>query len=174
MKQIRDGYTGLKTLPAFPVVLVTIGENILTAAAFSFYSFEPPSVMIGIKPARYSYDLICKLKEFGINIPTIHQLSLVEYCGTVSGRDVNKFEKASVSPMESIKIKSCLIKECPVNLECKVVSTIDYDGSHKWFIGKIECAHIHKDYLRDEALMFWLGQYRKVGEVVYGKQRLDF
>lgn len=174
MKLIRDGATGLKTLPAFPVVLVTVGQNILTAAAFSFYSFEPPSVMIGIKPARYSFELICKLEEFGINIPTADQLSLTEYCGTVSGRNVNKFEEADITPMESIKIQSSLIRECPVNLECKVVSTIDWEGSHRWFIGRIECAHIAEDYSRDQALMFWLGQYRKVGEVLHGKQRIDF
>lgn len=60
---------GIWALPSFPVVLVTVARNIMTAAAFHFYSFDPPSVMVGIMPDKYTYELISSQGEFGINIP---------------------------------------------------------------------------------------------------------
>lgn len=70
-------FKGLVALPSFPVVYVTVDRNIMVAAAFHFYSFEPPSVMVGIKPEKYSYQLVLQKGEFGISIPTKSQLDNV-------------------------------------------------------------------------------------------------
>lgn len=56
-----------------------------------------------------------------------------------------------------------------MNLECRVVHQINYRGSHSWFIGQIEAAYIDEDYSRDKALMYWLGEYRKVGSILHKK-----
>ncbi len=165
MKRVVDQVrTGVWALPSFPVVLVTVERNIMTAAAFHFYSFDPPSVMVGIMPDKYSYGLISRSSEFGINIPTTDQLELVRLCGSVSGRDeADKYAKAGVTPREAKVIRSYLIEECPVNIECSVVHKVAYPGSHQWFIGEIKAVHLDEAYNRDEALMFWAGEYRSVG-----------
>jgi len=156
---------GIWTLPSFPVVLVSVGRNIMTAGAFHFYSFTPPSVMVGIVPKRYTYDLINQYNEFGVNIPRADQIELVRICGSMSGRkDVDKYEKAGVTPSESLKIYSFLIKECPMNIECEVVHKIDYPGTHQWFVGEIRAVHIDEDFKSDQALLFWNREYHKVGE----------
>jgi len=174
MKVDHDNlYNGIKALPSFPVVFVTVDKNIMVAAAFHFYSYSPPSVMVGIKPEKYTYKLLSNLGEFAINIPTTEQLEEVKICGTFSGRNEDKYKKANLTAIESNKINSYIIEECPVNLECKVVHSIDFKGSHQWFIGEIKGVHIEENYIRDEALMFWLGQYRKVGEVIEGANNKD-
>ncbi len=160
---------GIMTFPGFPVVLVCIQKNILTVAAVSFFSFDPPMVMIGIVPTRYSFELIKNSQDFSINIPKQDQLEAVLICGSKSGRDVNKFEAAGLTPKKSLKIASYLIDECPVNLECKIVHTLDLQGSHTWFIGEIVAAQKTKDYDRSHALMFWPREFRKVGEVIKSK-----
>src|SRR5674536_285153 len=142
MKRVHDNlHDGIIALPSFPVVFVTVGTNIMVAGAFHFYSFNPPSVMVGIKPEKYTYGLIIDKMEFGINIPTKKQLD---------------------------KIDSCIIEECAVNLECQVVHQINFEGSHSWFIGEIKEVHIDENYTRDDALMFWLGQFRTVGKIIEG------
>ena len=171
VKTERDLWYGIHALPSFPVVLVTVGQNIMTAAAFHFYSFEPPSVMVGIRPENLTFELISQKGEFGINIPTKEQLDIVRVCGSVSGRKENKFEKTGLTPQKGKVIDSFLIKECPVNLECRVVHQVNYEGSHKWFIGQIEAVHIKDDYARDKALMYWLGEYREVGKVLMKIER---
>ena len=166
MKRLETNLSaGIWALPSFPVVLVTVGRNIMTAGAFHFYSFAPPSVVVGIIPEKYTYELINEQSEFGINIPRADQVELVRICGSVSGRDVDdKYSKAGVTPFEGVEIKSHLIKECPVNIECEVVHEVDFKGTHQWFVGEIKAVHLDEDYARDQALMFWIGEYRRVGE----------
>lgn len=169
MKIVHDNlYDGIIALPSFPVVFVTVGTNIMVAGAFHFYSFKPPTVMIGIKPEKYTFELIMAREEFAINIPTKEQLDEIHICGTISGRDEDKYQKACLTPLKGNKIDSYIIKECPVNLECQAMHQIDYEGSHKWFIGEIREVHIDENYIRDDALMFWLGQFRTVGEIIEG------
>ena len=114
------------------------------------------------------HKLISEKGEFGVNIPTKSQLDKIHLCGSVSGKDEDKYVKASLTPKEGREIDSYVIKECPVNLECKVVHRIDYAGTHQWFIGVIKAVHIDDNYVRDDALMFWLGQFRTVGEIIEG------
>ncbi len=156
---------GIEELPSFPVVLVTVGRNIMTAGAFHFYSFKPPSVMVGIMPERYTYDLINEYHDFGVNVPTSDQIEIVRICGSISGRDrIDKYKEAKITPLESSCIRSYLINECPLNLECEVVHKVNFSGTHQWYVGKIKAVHIDEDFNRDQALMFWSREYRKVGE----------
>jgi flavin reductase (DIM6/NTAB) family NADH-FMN oxidoreductase RutF len=160
---------GITALPAFPIVLITVGRNIMTAGAFHFFSFDPPSVMVGIMPDKYSYELLNQEGEFGINIPRMNQIDVVRLCGSVSGRDgADKYAEAGVTRMAGTAIKGDLVKECPVNLECVVVHKIGFKGSHQWFVGEIKAVHIDDDYERDQALMFWGGSYRRVGAFLEG------
>jgi flavin reductase (DIM6/NTAB) family NADH-FMN oxidoreductase RutF len=170
-KAERALFDGIHALPAFPVVLVTVDRNIMTAAAFHFYSFDPPSVMVGIRPRNLTYELIMERREFGINIPAVEQLDAVRVCGSLSGRTVDKFAEAGLTPRAGKAIDSVLIEECPVNLECRVVHQVPYGGSHTWFVGQIHTVHIAPGYAREQALMYWLGEYRAVGEVVYKAER---
>ena len=156
---------GIWALPPFPLVLVTVDRNIMTAGAFHFYSFKPPSVMVGIMPEKYTYELIDAQNEFGVNIPTADQIELARSCGSVSGRDVeDKYLRAGVTPFQGTKIRSCLIRECPVNLECVVVHRVGFKGTHQWFVGEIQAVHVDDTYTRDQPLMFWSREYRRVGE----------
>jgi flavin reductase (DIM6/NTAB) family NADH-FMN oxidoreductase RutF len=163
---IPDLLAGVKQLPSFPVVLVTVGENIMTAAAFHFYSFTPPMVMVGIMPEKYSYELLQREKEFGINIPRADQLELVRFCGKVSGRNSRKYVEAKLTPRKAAVIRGHLIEECPLNLECVVVHQVDHPGTHRWFIGEVRAVHMEESYRREQSLMYWNKEFRKVGELL--------
>jgi flavin reductase (DIM6/NTAB) family NADH-FMN oxidoreductase RutF len=158
---------GIWALPPFPLVLVTVAQNIMTAGAFHFYSFEPPEVMVGIMPERFTYELLLQEGEFGINLPGADQVWLARACGSHSGRQVgDKYRQFGVTPFPGSCIHTCLIQECPVNIECRVVHRVDHPGTHCWFIGAIQAVHLDDDYQRDKALMFWSDEYRKVGDLL--------
>jgi flavin reductase (DIM6/NTAB) family NADH-FMN oxidoreductase RutF len=152
--------------PGFPLVLVVVKDNIITIAAVSFFSFEPPMVMIGIVPSRYTFELIQKSEDYTINIPTEELLPAIKICGSKSGRDIDKWEIASLTPMKASQVSSLMIQECPVNLECKIVDRIDLDGTHVWFVGEIVLAHVHEGYDRSNALIYWPREYRRVGKAI--------
>jgi flavin reductase (DIM6/NTAB) family NADH-FMN oxidoreductase RutF len=166
MKVSREPFEGIWALPSFPVVLVTVDRNIMTAAAFHFYSFKPPCVMVGIRPENLTYELITERGEYGVNLPTTAQLEIVQLCGSISGRDADKFERTGLTPQPGTVIESMLIAECPVSMECRVVHTVDFPGTHRWFVGQIEVAHIEEGYSRQWPLMYWPREYRAVGELL--------
>jgi flavin reductase (DIM6/NTAB) family NADH-FMN oxidoreductase RutF len=160
------GIRGIMAFPGFPVALVSVRDNILTVAATSFCSFDPPMVKIGIRPENYSYELIQETQDYIINMPTKEQMEAVRICCSRTGRDTNKFKEAKLTPIKGKKVSSYLIEECPVNLECEVIHVLDLKGSHVWFVGEVLLAHIRKDYDRKHALMYWPREYRTVGEVI--------
>ncbi|MCD5417209.1 flavin reductase family protein, partial [Candidatus Bipolaricaulota bacterium] len=66
------------------------------------------------------------------------------YCGTHSGRDVNKFKELGLTAMTARIVSPPLIDKCIVNMECKVVDQLD-TGDHTIFVGEIITS-----YLSDE------------------------
>jgi flavin reductase (DIM6/NTAB) family NADH-FMN oxidoreductase RutF len=163
---------GMMAFPGFPVVLVCVKDNIITVAAVSFFSFGDeqgnlPMVMVGIVPTRYTFELLKEIDDYSINIPTFKLLEAIKVCGSKSGRDINKFKAAGLTPRKAQKISSYLIDECPVNLECKVVHKVALQGStHTWFIAEIVTAYQREDYDRSQAILYWPREYREVGKVI--------
>ena len=159
---------GLMAFPGFPVVLVCIKDNILTVAAVSFFSFgNPPMIMIGIVPNRYSFELIKETGDFSVNIPEKSLIDKVKYCGSSSGREIDKFKELNLTAVKSDRISSFIIDECPVNLECKVIHTFEVEkASHVWFVGEVVSSHRRIDYQRKDTMIFWAHEYRSLGDII--------
>jgi len=137
-----------------PVVLVTCVDpagkpNIITLAWAGTVCSSPPMVGIGVRPSRYSHDLIRDSAEFVVNLPSASIAQAVDYCGIVSGADVTKFEATGLTPLPASKVRPPLIAECPVNLECRVTQAIPL-GAHTLFLGEIVAVQTDQAVL-DEA-----------------------
>lgn len=139
-------------LGAVPSVMVSSGDmeasNILTIAWTGILNSEPPLVSISIRPSRYSYSIIKEKKEFVINLPGEDLVWATDFCGTKSGKQIDKFKEAKLTKIPANYIKAPMIKECPVNIECKV-RQIEELGSHHMFIGEIVNINVDKEYLLD-------------------------
>lgn len=153
-----------------PVTLVTVVDNegnpnILTITYVTGVNEDPPMIAIAIGHDKYSNKLIKETKEFVVNVPTIEILSEVDYCGTYSGRDVDKFEHTKLTPVNSDKVRPPLIKECPINIECKVVKIIALP-SHDLFIGEVLA--VHGDCIEKELdfILTTFLDYRVIGRKV--------
>jgi len=138
MKKTLAPATWFFPLPAIMVSCREPGKkpNIITLAWCGVVASEPPMVSIGVRPGRYSHDMILKSGEFVINFPNKKLVWAVDFCGNHSGRDVDKFKAAGLTPAKASKLKAPLIKECPVNLECKVVGNLRF-GTHSHILGEI-------------------------------------
>ena len=137
-----------------PVVLVTCVDskrepNIITLAWAGTVCSEPPIIALGIRPKRYSHKLIRSTKEFVINIPTSKILKETDYCGVTSGREIDKFSKTKPTQEPADKVKPPLIRECPVNIECKLKERIPL-GTHDLFLGEILQVHVDQQILYAE------------------------
>jgi flavin reductase (DIM6/NTAB) family NADH-FMN oxidoreductase RutF len=147
--------------PYFPVVLTTIGQNIITLGFVQFFSFDPPIIGIGIYPDNYSNQLIRKRQEFVVNIPTIDMVEEVKFCGNNSGKDLDKFLATGLTSSTADKIDSKLISECLINIECKVIKE-DRIGNCDWFFGELKKAHVSKDYDSNSILLYSDNKYQSL------------
>lgn len=123
--------------------IITI-SLILKAWGMPLRESEPPFgvFFIMVHPSRYSYKLIEETGDFVINVPTIDMVEQVWYCGTKSGRAFDKFKETRLTPAPARYVKSPLIAECPINIECKVVEKIKPKHSaYTFFFGKALAIH---------------------------------
>jgi len=138
-----------------PAVMVSCADentkaNIITIAWTGVVSSQPPTVGIGVRPSRYSYDLIRESGEFVVNLPDDQLLAELDYCGVVSGRDLDKFSVTGLTQVSPDLLQSApLIDECPVSLECEVVKRVSLK-SHDYFIGRVVRTHVAKQWAGDD------------------------
>jgi flavin reductase (DIM6/NTAB) family NADH-FMN oxidoreductase RutF len=136
-----------------PVVLVTASykdrANVMTAAWTTPISLKPMLVGVSIHPARFTHDLVKRSGEFALNVPGRPLAEKVKLCGTLSGRDVDKFKEVGLTMFEAKYIRAPLIEECIGNLECAVVEAIPL-GDHTLFVGEVVAAWVEEDAF-DEA-----------------------
>ncbi|KPL00708.1 MAG: hypothetical protein AMJ91_03445 [candidate division Zixibacteria bacterium SM23_73_3] len=147
-KKLLEPQTMLFPLPAVMVSCQKKGErpNIITLAWVGVVCSEPPMVGIAIRKNRFSFDIIKESKEFVLNVPRGGLLKATDWCGTTSGKEVDKFTECALTPIKGTEVDVPLIEECPVNLECAVKQILDL-GSHCLFIGEIVATHVDSEYL---------------------------
>lgn len=137
------------TLYPVPVVLITTGgntPNVMTCNRIASCSAEPPRLAISVRPGRYSHSLIHQSGEFVVNIPMPEQSVLVDYVGVVTGQKENKIKIANLRLTPALEVKTPLLADCPVNIECVVEHEIALD-SHTMFIGLVQVVHAEESLL---------------------------
>jgi flavin reductase (DIM6/NTAB) family NADH-FMN oxidoreductase RutF len=77
--------------------------------------------MVAVRPTRYTHRLIEETNEFTVNVPSEGMEEIVNYCGTVSGRDCDKFKEVGLTTEKGKRVKTPTIAECLAHYECKVV-----------------------------------------------------
>jgi len=133
--------------------------NILTLGEVFNISISRPVILgIAIRKERYSHQLISETREYVVNLPTQEIAQQVWYCGSVSGRTVDKFAGSGLTPVPAQRVRPPLIAECPVNLECKLLGVQEI-GDHDLFLGEAVAQHVDEDVL-DETGRIAVGKLR--------------
>lgn len=160
-----------------PIVLVSVAslkgkKNVFTVGWAGTINTSPPMVSISVRPERYSYHMLEETGDFVINLTTKELVFATDYCGVVSGRDEDKFEKMNLTPMLAQFVKAPLIKESPVNIECKIVEKKEL-GTHHMFMAEVVAVHADEAYLDSkqkfmlneaEPIVYSHGDYYAIGE----------
>ena len=102
-------------------------------------SASPPMMAISVAPPRFTHDLIAASGEFVLAWPGEDLAEATLFCGTRSGRDVDKFKEMRLTPETGQYVKAPLIGECIGNLECRLVGQLT-TGDHTIFAGEILAA----------------------------------
>lgn len=139
----------------YPMPTVLVGANVdgkpnyIAIAHVGIMNFV--TISLSMSKIRYTIAGIEQNKTFSVNLPTAKMAREVDYCGMVSGKDADKgklfenfYGKLQTAPM---------IKGCPVNMECRLIQTIDFQK--QWvFIGEIIETYCDDEYLTDGIVDF--------------------
>ena len=125
----------------YPMPAVLVGANVnekpnlMTAAWCGIASHEPPAVSVALHKSRYTLEGIKKNGTFSINVPSSNMAKKVDYCGLYSGKNNDKSQLFKIFYGRTLKTAP-LVQECPLNLECRVIHSLDL-GSHNLVVGEI-------------------------------------
>lgn len=110
--------------------------NMLAVSWAGICCSDPPCVAISLRPETYSYSSIKRQRAFTVNVPSVEYIDSADYCGLVSGAEIDKFNRCALTPLPCEKVPAPYVAEYPVAVACRVIHTIDL-GSHTQFVGEI-------------------------------------
>lgn len=141
----------------------SLGQNVMAAEWTMQISYKPLLIAVFIHKSAATFRNIKESKEFGVNVASDNQTSLVNIAGGYSRTEIDKLKiKNSFSFIKSRYIKAPVIAGCIVNAECKLLTTKKL-GDHTLFVGRV--VHIKHDKTK-RPLIYHTGKYHKIGSVI--------
>jgi flavin reductase (DIM6/NTAB) family NADH-FMN oxidoreductase RutF len=96
--------------------------NTMTIGWVSFgFMWQKPIMMVMVRSSRHTFGIIEKASDFTVTLPLSDMRNELEYCGSSSGRDVDKFKESNLKIDKSQKVVSPIIKTHAYCYECKIV-----------------------------------------------------
>ncbi|AWI26461.1 flavin reductase family protein [Flavobacterium pallidum] len=136
-------------------------DNIPNLAPFSFFNVvgdDPPHVMFSAARSSGSnkdtLNNVLSTGQFVVNMVTEDIVEQMNKTSEMVAADVNEFELAGLTALESVKIKPFRVKESPITMECELVHHYELEnhqyGGAVVIIGKIVMFHIDDDVLLED------------------------
>jgi flavin reductase (DIM6/NTAB) family NADH-FMN oxidoreductase RutF len=119
-------------------------DNLIALSWHTPLSFEPMLYAISVGKTRYSLELLRKSKCFVVNFMDKKFENEIWYCGSHTGKKVDKFKETGLEKEEAETINSPIIKQCLGYLECQIIKEIEV-GDHILFIGQVKKYDLKKE-----------------------------
>ncbi|QGP91453.1 4-hydroxyphenylacetate 3-monooxygenase reductase component [Neomoorella glycerini] len=119
-------------------------HDLTTVAWFTQQSSNPPQVMVSLHPHRYVLELLDAAGEFVLSILADDQEDIAAFCGTHSGRDVDKIKELGLATEPAAMVTTPRVKDALANLECRVSGRYQ-KGDHVIIVGQVVAANVSND-----------------------------
>lgn len=148
MEKIKVGTNAF--LYPMPVTLVGTAvqgrPNFMPVGWIARVNLNPPLIAMGLNKRHHTPSGIQESQTFSVNIPSRDLIELTDYCGLVSGREV---DKSGLFEIFYGELKTApMIKQCPLCMECRLYQNVPLP-SHYLFLGEIVGAYTEERYLTD-------------------------
>jgi flavin reductase (DIM6/NTAB) family NADH-FMN oxidoreductase RutF len=149
MNQIKEG--------AFLTVRAGDALNTMTIGwATIGIAWRKPVMMVMVRSSRHTFRLIEKAADFTVSVPNGDAKKALAFCGTKSGRDLDKFKACGLKTAPGRNVVSPIIQIPGIHIECRIVYknpidpaqlTNDYDplypdkDYHTLYFGEIQACY---------------------------------
>ena len=83
--------------------------------------WRKPILMVAVRDSRHTFTLLEAATDFTVTSPTTNKRDEIFYCGTKSGRDVNKLEECGLKTAPGRQSQSPIIDIPGLHLECLII-----------------------------------------------------
>ena len=137
MKQISKG--------AFLTVKVKERLNTMTIGwATIGYCWRKPVFMVAVRDSRHTFTLIEDAADFTVSVPSGNMIKEIMFCGTKSGRDLDKFAECNLKTAAGIQVVSPIIDIPGLHFECRIIYKCAMDSSH--LATELDALYPERDY----------------------------
>jgi flavin reductase (DIM6/NTAB) family NADH-FMN oxidoreductase RutF len=119
--------------------------------------WSKPIMMVAVRSSRHTFGIIEAAKDFTVTVPAGDMHKEIAFCGSKSGRNMDKFKMCNLETTESRQVVSPVIRTRGRHYECKIVYKSamdpaylekDYDSSlypkkdyHTLYFGEIQACY---------------------------------
>ncbi|HYB19618.1 MAG TPA: flavin reductase family protein [Thermodesulfobacteriota bacterium] len=114
MKQVEEG--------AFLVVKGKDRVNIMTIGwAMLGIVWRKSIMMVAVRTSRFTHGIIEDADSFTVSAPTGDMKKEINFCGSKSGRDLDKLKECRLSTAKAKKVNTPVLKIPGYHFECRIV-----------------------------------------------------
>jgi flavin reductase (DIM6/NTAB) family NADH-FMN oxidoreductase RutF len=116
---------------AFLTVKAADALNVMTIGWATFgFIWQKPVMMVAVRCTRHTFGIIEKALDFTVTIPSGDMSKATAFCGSKSGKDVDKFKMCKLETADGRNVASPIIKVPGIHYECKIVYKSAMNPAH--------------------------------------------
>jgi len=145
---------------AFLTVQAGNEKNVMTIGwALTGFIWRRSTMMVAVRNTRFTYGLMEKASSFSVSVPTGPMEKAIEFCGTQSGRSVDKIKECKWTLVPGKKAQTPILDIPGYHYECRLIYKTPLDP--KFMPKELQSLYPQNDY---HTLYFGeiLGCYRRV------------
>ena len=137
MKKIQEG--------AFLTVAARRQKNVMTIGwALVGILWQKSVIMVAVRNSRHTFGLMEEADSFTVSVSTKDMKKELEFCGTMSGRTVDKFKECKLATRKAKKVSSPVLDIPGYHYECRRLYKSALDP--KMMDKELEDLYPKKDY----------------------------
>ena len=84
------------------------------------FVWRKPIFMVAVRNSRHTFTIIEKAADFTVTVPTTDMHEALMFCGSKSGRDIDKYKACNLKTTKAQQTVSPIIETPAIHFECNI------------------------------------------------------